>query len=215
MAAATWDVLISTIPHRHGKLTALLAEFGLQWEPGFGVRLLRDNYGLVHLDSHAKRQRLTESSAADYVCFMDDDDWPAHDYVAAIMGALATRPDYVGFRVDITWAGNPHRKAVHSLAHSSWTSWQDGEKTGDPLIRNVTHLNPMRRELALLADWNQLTDEQWSRAVWESGLVRTEVMIDREMYFYRFDPDDNFITQRGTMPEPLPEIPSYPWLTVL
>lgn len=211
MAAVTWDILISTLPHRHGKLVELLAEFDRQWEPGLGVLVLRDNYGLVHLESHAKRQALAEASQAEYVSYFDDDDWPAPDFVYAIMGALARNVDYVGFRVDVTWDGDPHRKAIHSLRYASWTGWGDD----GPLLRNVSHLNPMRRKAALSGNWNDCTDEQWSETVWQSGLLDTEAFIDREMYHYRFSRHDNFSTQRAPMPEPLPEIPSYPWLTVL
>lgn len=220
MAAVTWDILISTLPHRHEKLCDLLAELDRQWQPGLGVLVLRDNFALVHLDSHVKRQRLTEASGAEYVCTLDDDDWPADDYVTAIMEALGRRPDYVGFRVDITWNGQPHRRAIHSL-ELEWTAWGDGLTPGVvldydvPLLRNVTHLNPMRRDLALLADWTGSTDEQWSDAIRKTGTVRTQVMIDRVMYHYRFCREDNFATQRQPMPEPLPEIPAYPWLTVL
>ena len=211
MAAATWDLLISTLPHRHERLVALLAEFDRQWQPGLGALLARDNFELVHLDSHTKRQDLLDSSTADYVSYFDDDDWPEPDYVAVIMEALAQGPDYVGFRVDVTWAGHPHRKAVHSLECETWNAWADA----GPLVRNITHLNPLRRQLARMGTWPGQTDEQWSEQVWQTGLVKTEVFIDRELYHYRFDPRDNFSSFRQPMPEPLPEIPCYPWLTVL
>jgi glycosyltransferase involved in cell wall biosynthesis len=210
MDSPTWDVLIPTIPHRHEKLRALLTEFYRQWQPGLGVRVLRDNLERPGLESHAKRQELIESSAADYVCDMDDDDWPAPDYVSSIMKALRSRPDYVGFQVSWTRDGNPHGDGVarHSLEYDRYS-------TEAPWTRDITHLNPLRRELALLADWRGLIDEDWSACLRLSGRVKTQVMIDRVLYYYRHDTADNFYTERTAWDRPLPPLPHYPWLTVL
>lgn len=191
-------------------LCDLLRELDMQWQPGFGVLVLRDNLERSHLASHAKRDDLLAASRADYVSDVDDDDMIAHDYVASIMRALEQRPDYVGFNVYVTSDGNPHRHVSHSLNHE-WASWE----TDGVLLRNITHLNPIRRELALQVKWDGKTDEQWSDELWKTGTVKTEVMIDRDMYFYRHRTGSHFITQREPAPEPLPEIPSYPWLTVL
>jgi hypothetical protein len=218
----TWDVLISTIPHRHAPLCQLLAELNRQWQPGLGVRVLRDNLERRGYDSHIKRKWLTESSGAGYICFIDDDDAIAHDYVAAISGALASEPDYVGFMVRITEDGAPRALAIHSLQYGEWSAWP--ENADEPLRRDITHLNPMRRELALRSDWAGRTDEQWAMWLRRTGHVRTEVMIPRVMYEYRHSRTDNFASygvpgeHRGHIPPmvlPLPEIPSYPWLTVL
>lgn len=212
----TFDVLISTIPHRHEKLCGLLAEFDRQRQPGFGVRVLRDNLERFKLESHGKRQDLIESSAADYVCFVDDDDWVDPRYVGDIMAALEHEPDYVGFQVVITRDGKPDRLAEHSLEHTGWSSWHDPDRL---LRRDICHLNPIRRELALLAPWHGLMDFSWAEAMRDTGRVKTQVMVERPLgqglYHYRINMKDNFETGRNPEPEPLPELPSYPWLTVL
>jgi glycosyltransferase involved in cell wall biosynthesis len=209
MAGPTWDVLISTIPHRDGKLRKLLAEFHRQWRPGFGVRMLRDNLQRREIDSHAKRGDLIRSSSADYVCDVDDDDWIAPDYVPSIMKALRSRPDYVGFLVNWTKDGQHHAIVRHSLEYDRYNS------PGEPWTRDITHLNPIRRELALLGDWTGRVDEEWSAQVRESGQVKTQVMIDKVMYHYHFDQSDNFRTPRSPWTFPLAPLPEYPWLTVL
>ena len=208
-ASPTWDVCISSILHRDAKLRELLAEFDSQWQPGFGVRLLRDNVQRPGIESHAKRHDLHHSSSADYICDVDDDDWIAPDYVKSIMRALALRPDYVGFQVNWTRAGVPHAIARHSLEYA-------GYQTGSvQWTRDITHLNPIRRELALLGDWVGHTDEEWSAQLRESGQVKTQVMIDRVMYHYRASLDDSFYTPRSPWTFPLEPLPDYPWLTVL
>jgi len=35
------------------------------------------------------------------------------------------------------------------------------------------------------------------------------------MYYYREVPDESFRATRQPVPEPLPELPRYPWLTVI
>lgn len=210
MPDLTWEVLIPTIPHRHGQLCELLAEFDRQWQPGFGVRVLRDNLERPGIQSHAKRGDLVKSSSAGYVCDVDDDDWVAPDYVASIMEALQSRPDYVGFKVNWTRNGQPYGLARHSLEY-------DGYGLTDPLLwtRDITHLNPLRRDLALLADWTGHIDEEWAAQLRATGQVKTQVMIDRVLYHYLASTGNAFDTHREPFPLPLPALPDYPWLTVL
>jgi hypothetical protein len=207
---ATWDVLIPTIPHRHEKLCALLCEFDRQRQPGFCVVILRDNLERAGAASHAKRQELTERSRATYISFVDDDDWVAPDYVRRIMTALGTGPDYVGFPVRFTVDGIPQNPVEHSLRHGCWE-----ENRGGVMIRDLSHLNPVRRELALLGDWNDRTDEEWATMLRATQRVKTEVWIPDEMYFYRRSSTDGWRTERKPMDLPLPELPAYPWLEVL
>lgn len=198
MRAPTWDVLISTIPHRDAKLRLLLGEFCRQRQPGFGVRILRDNLQRREIESHDKRRELTLSSAADYVCDVDDDDWIEPDYVKSVMKALRQRPDYVGFQVDYSRDGQHQAMCRHSLEY-------DGYQQGTPWTRDITHLNPLRRELALLGEWRGHTDEEWAATVRETGQVKTQVMIDRVLYHYRASMEDAFRTPRS--PWTLPVAP--------
>lgn len=206
----TWDVLISTIPHRDALLRKLLAELDRQWKPGLGVRVLRDNLERPGLESHAKRGELVRSSSADYVCDLDDDDWISTNYVSAIMNALQSRPDYVGFRVNWTRNGEPYGMARHSLEY-------DGYAPGDSLWwhRDITHLNPLRRDLALLASWDDRIDEQWAEQLRKTGQVKTQVMIEKVLYHYRFEELDNFNSPRDPWVGELEPLPRYPWLTIL
>lgn len=209
----SWDVLIATIPHRHEKLCGLLAELDRQWEPGLTVIVYRDN---LNYPVGRKRQVLLEAASGDYVCFADDDDELAGGYVRRIMAALRLNPDYVGFRVRVSDGGEHRGIAEHSLRYPGWSA------PGDPLTRDISHLNPVRRELALLGsfdgrdDNSHGEDSHWAMAVRASGKVRRQVMIHAELYHYRYDPCDESRTFRWRIPEdailPLPE---YPWLKTI
>lgn len=174
----TWDLLIPSITHRTDMLTELLQELKRQLLPGVGVLVYRDNreqpYG-------PKCQRLYDASQADYVSMLDDDDWISEDYIEAVMEALKSEPDYVGYKILYTEFGQRQIPVIHSLNHSGWID------TPEALYRDICHKNPLRRELAMQASWegDGGADILWAFALRQLGIVKTEVFIDRELYHYR------------------------------
>jgi len=191
----TWDILIASILHRTDMLDELLAELERQLAPGVGVRVFRDN---LETPLSEKCQRLLDSSQADYVSFIDDDDRIAEDFVKTIMKALRKRPDYVGFKVLYTVNGEPQQPALHSLKHNGWTN------TPEALYRDISHLNPILRDLALRSAWSgrddNVCDAQWAAGLSALGCVKTEVWIDRELYHYRYRPTVSFAVSAAQAP---------------
>ena len=198
----TWDILICSIWHRTEMLDALLEELERQRIPGVGIRVCWDN---LDLEYGAKCQRLLESSTADYVCFIDDDDWIAPHYVQAIDLALWTEPDYVGFTVRYTEDGLLQVPVTHSLA---WENRPDG------LVRDIVHFNPIRRELALQGSWDggNGADRRWADQVRRTGLVTYETWGGNELYHYRHRAADTFCAPREPLAEQ-PQRPDYPGVT--
>lgn len=207
----TWDILVAALYCRAGLLNRLLSELGRQMVPGMGVHVFLDNR---EYDISYKRKLLVESSEADYVCFIDDDDWIRHDYVAWIMPALRESPDYVGFRVDYTEDNKRQRPAYHSLKHGHWFDTKHG------LYRDLSHLNPIRRELALRGDWTGTyhngsgEDIGWAESLRKLDIVKSEIFLDQELYWYRHDRSNNFdwCVQYGRMDFPPPR-PEHEWVT--
>ena len=206
----TWDILICSIEHRTDMLDTLLAELGRQLQPGVGVRVYRDNLETVY---GTKCQRLLESSAADYVSFLDDDDWIVDDFVPTVMRALGERPDYVGFKVRYTEDGVPQVPVFHSLQYHGWIN------SAEALYRDIAHFNPIRRDLALQAQWEggDGADRRWADGLRELGCVRTEVFIDRELHHYRHRMSDTFTASSVQAPltdhPPRPDHDFVTWLT--
>jgi hypothetical protein len=131
------------------------------------------------------RQRMLRDARTDYVSFVDDDDLVSPDYVPEILAALDQRPDYVGFQVQCYSDGAPTAIAYHSLAHGGWSN---GAGT---FLRDITHLNPIRTEIARAADFRrarpgQAEDRVWVNQVRAGRRLKTEVMIDRVMYHYLY-----------------------------
>jgi hypothetical protein len=206
----TWDILICSIEHRAEMLDDLLAELGLQLLPGVGVRVFRDNLETVYGE---KCQRLLDSSTADYVSFLDDDDWIAEDFIATIVTALEQKPDYVGFKVRYTVDGHPQIPVFHTLKYSGWVN------NPEALYRDIVHFNPIRRDLATQGRWEggDGADRRWADQLRALGIVQNEVYIDRELHHYRNRTWDTFT--RSSLQEPLTEHPPLPdygfvtWLT--
>lgn len=203
-----FEILIPTIPHRHARLLALLAHLDLQMQASVRVIVWQDNLQVSYGD---KQQGLLDASRADYVAFLDDDDWVAGDYVPQIMSALELEPDYVGFRQLYTVDGVDQGFSYHSLTDRTHGQFPAAVR-GD-----IVHKNPLRRELALLGHWRggYGADGRWAAEVRASGRVQTEVYIDEPMYFYRYRTEDRFQTLRQPWRGPLPVIPTYDWLREL
>lgn len=149
---------------------------------------------------------LTEEAAGEYVSNVDDDDRIPTYYVADILDALGN--DYVGFEVEVTdiagAIGEAGRKylAVHSLKHDRW------HQKGPVFYRHVSHLNPVKRELALLGEWsgNHSEDHRWADSV--RPYVHTETFIPKVMYFYDYDHPKSLRGNRyDPHPYPTPLLP--------
>lgn len=202
----TLDICICNIPHRDATLYPLLAELDRQVVPGVGVIVFRDNLQATY---GGKIAAMWDASQADYVCCVDDDDMIAPDYVARVMDALESRPDYVGFKVRYTHNGDLQKPVIHSLRFGCW------ETREQCIVRDISEKNPMRRDLALLSGWEgqYAAEARWAAGIRETGKVKTEVFIDDDMYYYQFVLSDHFNTARNPWEGPVRPLPDYPWLT--
>lgn len=168
------SILIATLANREEKFLSLVKYLASQ----IGDRPVE----IVALWNHGEcaigdiRQRLLESSIGEYVCFVDDDDWVPDYYIDEILAHMGE--DYIGFEVELYSDGKLKPPVYHSLKYANWHEAHDG------YYRNVTHLNPIRRELAIQErfDGGMGEDESWSRRV--LPLVKTEQYIPRVMYQY-------------------------------
>lgn len=214
--APTWDILITSIPHRHATLRELLDDLNVQLRQAdplhqqVTVRIYRDNLTVGYGD---KTQALLESSLATYVSCLDDDDLLAPGAVARVLEALADYPDYVGFCVAWTRDGVPQLPVEHSLRHPAW---ENGEHM---LKRSVMQFNPIRREIALEGKWygGYEAERRWQQDVINGGHCKREAWLpEPPVYLYRERVGDTFKTDRKPLsPDSIPPLPSYPWLRVL
>lgn len=142
--------------------------------------------------SGAKRNRLMQRAGGEYIAQVDDDDQVAGDYVQRLLTAITHRPDAVTFnlrRLDVTT-----RKArlmvlsIHYLAdHIRLGPWP-ARACG----MSANHLCAWRRDVATLIsyppDIGYNDDCSWYKPLLRSGLVQTEVHVDRVLYHYHYHP---------------------------
>lgn len=178
------SILIASLGRRHKQLQELLDGLMPQVDKFKGnieVIVYRNN-GKQSIGEY--RQALLEEAKGRYVCFVDDDDKVPDYYCEEIMNALGK--DYVGFKVLLTNNEIERPPVYHSIRYSGW--YQDARG----YYRGVTHLNPIKRSIALKGDFRNTNgsgeDEIW--AVQVRPFVKTENYIDKFMYYYRHNTED-------------------------
>lgn len=182
-----WQILILTKPERREFLTQLLsllepqiAALGLRKFDKVDITVLADYFKEPpFIGVGGKREVLRQGSKGEYINFFDDDDLPAPDYISSIL-PLLDGVDYVGFNLHTTIDHRYIGPTCHSLKHNGWT-----DDYRDPAhYRDISHINPMRRELAMLKPMSGSIgeDHRWADSM--RGLVKTEHCVDRVLYYY-------------------------------
>lgn len=172
-----WTIGILTVPQRKGMLTRLLKVL----EPQIGDRDIEILINDQDWEIGAKRQWCLDNAKGEYFCFVDDDDMVSDNYVDAIY-PLLDGVDYIGFQVQFYWDGEPWKPTYHSLQCGVHTIFADDTA----FYRGVSHLNPMRTEVARqgVYEGGFGEDNRWSALV----EPKTEHYIDEVMYHYLFSP---------------------------
>lgn len=181
----TWTILVPTLGERRPLFERLMTGLLPQLDPFAGrVRVVGwHNNGSPSLPKI--RQRMIERATTDYVSFVDDDDLVSPEYVAEIVAALETRPDYVGFQVQCYSDGAPTAVAYHSLEFTRWRNLPGRFE------RDISHINPIRTVLARRANFARTRpggaeDRDWAGQLRRAGVLRTQVVVPRIMYHYLF-----------------------------
>lgn len=198
-----WTILVPTIGRRQAQFRRLAIELLAQAEPRHGQVTVLAYYNNGERPLAEIRQALVEGASSTYVSFVDDDDWVPDYYVQQVRTAIheyaadnpelqlpqfdvrtvsrGRLPDYVGWRMQHYSDGVPSKPTYHSLAYKRW--WDDEHG----YYRDVSHLNPILRSKALLADFrggNPPEDVSWADQM--RGLLQTEVVIDPEFVMYHY-----------------------------
>lgn len=187
MSDPTWTILIPTIARRADLFERLLGILLPQLDVHAGdVRVLAYlNHGDPPLG--AVRDALVRQADTDYVSFVDDDDMVSSDYVEQVVAALRSRPDHVGFWLDLYRNGDFIEHVRHSIAGPRrWC------RVGGVLHRDLTHIDPIRRDIALRGTFVPMRlgrpeDRHWVRQV--RPFVRTEQFVDSTLYCYLYVPE--------------------------
>lgn len=205
-----WTVLIATLGEREPLLQRLLGGLLPQVDEAAGdVRVVAYwNNGEIPL-SHI-RQGLLDHADSEYISFVDDDDLLPDYYVKRVL-PLLDGVDQVGWRMQAYWDGRELPPTFHSLKYGRWS------EDGNGYYRDVTHLNPVRTELAKRADF--LNTQPPEDVAWVDQLrphIKTEHYIEECMYYYHFTQDNSkwhpgSVEHHVTYHRPVIDSPWFEW----
>lgn len=176
------SILVLTIPSRKRKLTHLESILRPQLPADGSVELIiKENAAIADGGPTIgeNRNAAVEDAIGDYVCFVDDDDVVAPDYVEHILRAIETAPDVVGLKGHYICGNNKPELFIHSIQYKEWRTVNQVHE------RMPNHLNPVKRELALQVKYppmNHGEDHDYSQRL--LPLLTTEVLVEPIMYFY-------------------------------
>ena len=134
-----------------------------------------------------KRNDLLEKASGEYIAFIDDDDIVSFDYVEKILNALESKPDCVGLHLLHFNDGNLGGFTYHSLKYRTWFENQDTSTGLMRYYRNPNHINPIKREYALLTKFPEISmgeDKDYSYNILKH--LNTEEYITEPIYYYLF-----------------------------
>lgn len=181
----TWEILCLTMPRRKPFLDQLRMTLAPQLRPGVTLRIQTDSGTTVGEQRHLMKLQ----STADYVSFLDDDDLPRADFVSSI-APLLDGVDYIGFWMYCWDIGSEcktrRRPVIHSLSYSDWTEDENC------YYRDISHFNPMIRELSISVPMTGSGDEDYRWSCGLRGKVKTQHFIDKPLlhYFNRHPKND-------------------------
>lgn len=183
------SILICTLSSRASLLGSLLAKLHRQMGnvPGVEVLVFEDN------KEHSvgwKRNRLIESAAGEFICFVDDDDDVADDYILQIMTAISRNPtvDCIGFRGLLSVAGQGSHQVHYSLENHGQI------ESGGTYYRLPCHLTPLRKSAIVghqcrFPDQNFGEDADFSAQLMRTKALRSEAFVNKVLYHYQFNPN--------------------------
>ncbi len=171
------SILIPSLSYRFEKLMKLISNLSKQ--------RLDENEIIIIIDGGEKtigekRNILLEASSGEYICFVDDDDEVADDYVDRIMKGIKTKADHIAVGGIMTTNG----QEPHEFKSSKDYVWHEEDGV---YYRGVQHLGAVKRELALRVKFPKISfgeDRVYSENI--TPLIRTEYQIKKPIYFYHY-----------------------------
>lgn len=175
----TLSILICSLWERAGDFARLLRVLENQLTNEVEILTEIDNREIT---TGAKRNNLLNKAAGKYVVYIDDDDLVSETYVADILEAAKSDPDVICFNGWITTNGENKRR--FKLSKDYPYSSKD-----NIYYRYPNHIVPIRATIAKkfkFPDKVYGEDYAWATEIHQSKLIKTEVKIEKELYFYLY-----------------------------
>lgn len=151
-------------------------------------RISGNDYEII-TDNHetdaigVKRNRLLQAAYGEYVCFIDDDDNIAENYIKLVRGGIDNNTDCCSLLGIITFDGHRPQEFRHSIKYKRY------EEVDGVFLRYPNHLNTIRTSIAkkfTFPETNHGEDTDWATQIFNSGLLKTEHEIKDILYYYLY-----------------------------
>jgi glycosyltransferase involved in cell wall biosynthesis len=181
------SILICTLYKRFGMLGRLLGNLEYQIAD---LGVINQVEVLVNADGGdkkigTKRNELLRQAKGRMICFVDDDDLVSNDYVSEILRAAKNDPDAIGMNGTIDYNGSVKKWFISK--DLDYCTRKDGQGN-EYFDRFTNHLAPVRRDIALQIGFPEISfaeDYDYAKRLHDSGLIKTETIIDKPLYHYR------------------------------
>lgn len=173
------SILICTLPDRRHHLNNLMQNLTLQNK--HGVIIIPNDEGR-NIPTGTKRNKLIDASNSDYFCFIDDDDQVPPYYIDELIKAIEQRPDVITFNGYMTTNGINRENFTIKLGEKY-------EKRGGHYYRFPNHICCFRRDAVRSVRFEPIwvqEDYRWAKQIYDRRLLKTEVHIDKDMYYYQY-----------------------------
>ncbi len=123
------------------------------------------------------------------VVWIDDDDLIHEEYVKLILEAAKSDPDCITFDGRLTF------KEGKTFPYNFSLDYKEYQQINGVYQRPPGHLTPIKREIATqfkFKEFSRLKDKgsdvMWAMDIVRSGILKSSVHIDKNMYHYLCDP---------------------------
>jgi glycosyltransferase involved in cell wall biosynthesis len=181
------SILIPTLnePRNINKLKRLTNILNPQIERFPGQAELVINDAGRAIPTGTKRNKLIKDSEGEYFCFIDDDDVVPSYYVDEMMKAIEQGPDVITFIGYMTTDGARRQNFTIKLGSDYITR-------NNHHYRYPNHLCCFKRhvvkDVLFLPIWQQ-EDYKWASEIKNKRLLRSEIHLNKDMYWYDFTTD--------------------------
>lgn len=177
------SILICTLPLRIDSFKSLIDVLNSQiikggFENDVEVIALSDS---KTLSVGKKRNVLKDLASGEYICFIDDDDSIADNYIESILDAIKSTPDVVTFK------GNYYENGVKK-ANFYISTLKGNLNAEDYFYRLPNHLCPVKNEIAKKCDFTDKNfgeDSDYSKEI--NRYICNEFHINSYLYNYDFN----------------------------
>lgn len=179
------QILIPSLVKRKFMLDKLVEELSRQiiqnnLEQEVGILRFVDN-GELHIGK--KRNDLIDSATAEYICFLDDDDWIDPDYVYIQHWGCTKGKDCVELRGIYTQNGHFPTPFIHSIKYNRYFG------KGGTFFRPPNHLNAIKKELVASFRFPEMSfgeDTDWAMRVCQAQVLQSEASVQKPIYHYLY-----------------------------